>query len=179
MRIGEKGIEIQKYFESIHDGDLSKIWLQPKMDCSGIWTEGYGHAILHNGKFLRGAENEELANKLSTIHTVTEAEMWLYKDNDIRAVEVEKKLRVSLNQNQFDALLSFYYNAGYSSTIFTYINKGTVFLDDLIKFWTTHYIRSDGVIYNGLIKRRCTEAHLYKTGKVDFEAWKQFYDKLR
>ena len=178
MRIGIKGLEIERYFEGIHDGDLHKIGLQPKMDCSGNWTEGFGHAIFYNGKILNGAENEDLANRLSVIKTVEEAEFWLQKDNDIRAVEVEKRLKTDLKQHQFDALMSLCYNAGFSPTIFALINKGNAYLANLIDFWVKHYIRSGGEIKNGLVKRRCTEAHLYLTGEVNFDAWKNYYDKL-
>lgn len=178
MRIGIKGLEIERYFEGIHDGDLHEIGLQPKMDCSGNWTEGFGHAIFHQGKILNGAENKELANKLSVIKTVEEAEIWMQKDNDVRSIKVEKRLKRVLKQHQFDALMSFYYNAGFSPTIFALINKGDAYISDLVDFWTKHYIRSGGEIKNGLVKRRCTEANLYLTGNVDFDAWENYYDKL-
>ena len=45
MKTGTKGIELIKSFESLHDGDLSKIGLQPKMCPAQIWTEGYGRAM--------------------------------------------------------------------------------------------------------------------------------------
>lgn len=31
--------QLIKHYESLHDGDLSAIGLQPKMDCLGIWTD--------------------------------------------------------------------------------------------------------------------------------------------
>jgi GH24 family phage-related lysozyme (muramidase) len=71
-----------------------------------------------------------------------------------------------------------YYNCGYSSKMFIYINKGPAYYDDLIDFWVKHYIKSGGVIRNGLVKRRCCEANLWETGEVNFEAWKKWYDKM-
>lgn len=46
MKTSENGIILIKHYESLHDGDLSRIGLQPKMCPAGYWTEGYGHAIL-------------------------------------------------------------------------------------------------------------------------------------
>ena len=74
--------------------------------------------------------------------------------------------------------MSLFYNAGFSPTIFLLINKGDAYVADLIDFWVKHYIRSGGEIKNGLVKRRCTEANLYLTGNVDFDAWKNYYAKL-
>ena len=48
MRTSNKGIDLIKEFEGLHDGDLSIIGLQPKMCPAGIWTQGYGHAIIYN-----------------------------------------------------------------------------------------------------------------------------------
>lgn len=36
--INEAGISLIKEFESLHDGDLSVIGLQPKQCPAGIWT---------------------------------------------------------------------------------------------------------------------------------------------
>jgi hypothetical protein len=45
MKTSNVGIQLIQEFESLHDGDLTMIGLQPKMDPIGIWTEGYGHAM--------------------------------------------------------------------------------------------------------------------------------------
>ena len=33
-------VKLVSHYEGLHDGDLSKVGLQPKMDPIGIWTEG-------------------------------------------------------------------------------------------------------------------------------------------
>ncbi|MDR6527433.1 GH24 family phage-related lysozyme (muramidase) [Chryseobacterium rhizosphaerae] len=38
MRTSQRGIDLIKEFESLHDEDLKKPGLQPKMDPVGIWT---------------------------------------------------------------------------------------------------------------------------------------------
>ena len=45
---------IVTYYESLHDGDLKMIGLQPKMCPVGIWTEGYGSAITIDGSGISG-----------------------------------------------------------------------------------------------------------------------------
>jgi len=55
MAVTSKTVELIKYFEGLHDGDLKRIGLQPKMCPSGVWTEGYGRAMRDaNGKFIKG-----------------------------------------------------------------------------------------------------------------------------
>jgi len=45
MKISKQGIELIKFFESLHDGNLSKIGLQPKLCPANIVTIGYGRAL--------------------------------------------------------------------------------------------------------------------------------------
>jgi lysozyme len=174
----EKLIHHEITFESLHDGDLSQIGLQPKMDCSGIWTEGYGKAMLFNGKFLKGSENKELAYQLATIHTEVEAIDNLRQRLTANETSVKKRLKIALNQDQLDALNSHFDNCGYSETLYRLIN--TCEFDDpsVSEFWTKHYITSDGIRRAGLIKRRCTEYHWFLTGVWDYDAWKKYYEKL-
>ena len=62
MRTSIVGINLIKEFESLHDGDLSKIGIQPKMDPIGIWTEGYGKAMRgDDGCFLKGKKDKDKA----------------------------------------------------------------------------------------------------------------------
>ena len=54
MKTNNEGIKLIKDFESLHDGDLTLIGLQPKMDPIGIWTEGYGRAMRDKkGNFIK------------------------------------------------------------------------------------------------------------------------------
>ena len=55
MKTSKLGRDLIIHYEQLHDGDLTKIGLQPKMECSSIWTIGYGHALKDvNGKWLTG-----------------------------------------------------------------------------------------------------------------------------
>lgn len=161
MRTGTKGTKLIKEFESLHDGDLRKIGLQPKMDAVGIWTEGWGRAMKgKDGKFLRGAANKSLAERSATIHTIEQANAALEHDLKVREKEVLRNLKISLTQNQFDALVSHYYNTGGSDTLFDLINKKAG-KAAVYKWWTEKYITSGGVKLRGLIRRRKAEADLY------------------
>lgn len=161
MKTSQKGIDLIKSFESLHDGDLKMSGLQPKMDPSKIWTEGWGRAMRDNkGNFLKGESNRQLAYSRATIKTLKEADEALREDLKPREFDVFRKLKVPVTQNQFDALVSHYYNTGGSSTLFDLINKKAA-KDIIYKWFTERYIMSDGKVLNGLIRRRKAEADLY------------------
>lgn len=163
MKISKKGMDLIKTFESLHDGDKSMPGLQPQMDPAGIWTEGYGRAMRDSkGNFLRGIANKELAYCKSTIKTPQDADKAFQEDLRPREHIVMQKIKVPLNQNQFDALVSYVYNTGGSSTLYGLINSKAS--DKEIRSWfENHYITSGGIKYNGLVRRRKAEADLYFT----------------
>lgn len=160
--------EIIKHYESLHDGDLSQIGLQPKMDPCFIWTEGWGHAMIDsNGKFLKGSANKAIAYRLSKIKTLEDAEKQLQKDIEPILLIIKRKITVFLNDNQNEALASFIYNTGGSSTLYSLINKNS---PDLYNWWTKHYITGQGnpKPLPGLVYRRKSEATQFIFGKVQF-----------
>jgi len=161
MRTNQEGINLIKHFESLHDGDMKQIGLQPKMDPIGIWTEGYGRAMRDSkGNFIKGSVNKELAYKKISIRTESEAELALAQDLVPREHIVSQNIRVPINENQFSALVSYVYNTGGSSTLYKLINSKAT--DSEIRSWIQqHYIKADGIIMNGLILRRKAEANLY------------------
>jgi len=157
-------IKLISRYESLHDGDLKEIGLQPKMDPIGIWTEGWGHAILdENGKFIKGIANKELAYKLAKVHNLTEANILFEKDINPIFLIIKRKITIDLNDDQIAALASFIYNTGGSATLYTLINNKS---KDLFNWWTTHYTSGGGVVLKGLIFRRKSEALLFTTGEL-------------
>jgi lysozyme len=160
MVISAKGIDLIKHFESLHDGDLSMIGLQPKMCPSSIYTEGYGRAMVVDGKFLKGAENREKAFRLATIKTEEEAMKALRTDIQKYESIVDKKIKVPVNQNQYDALVSHAYNTGGSDTLFRLVNTNAG-KDAIYNWFTTRYIKGGGVVLKGLVRRRKAEADLF------------------
>lgn len=161
VKTGKKGIELIKKFESIHDGDLTIPGLQPQMDPAGIWTEGWGRAMRDSkGNFLRGIKNKDIAYSRATIHTLEDADRALMEDLIPREKLVLRNIKVPLNQNQFDALVSYVYNTGGSATLYKLINNKSS-PSSIRKWIEEHYITSNGVKYNGLVRRRKAEADLY------------------
>lgn len=163
MKTSKNGISLIKKFESLHDGDLSIIGLQPKMDPIGIWTEGYGRAMRDNkGKFLKGIESKEIAYDSITIHNEEQANKALQEDLNPFELQVSRQIKVPLNQSQFDSLVSYFYNTGGSENLVKLINKKAP-LKDIEKWWTTHYITGNGKKLPGLILRREKEFNLFKS----------------
>jgi lysozyme len=161
MRTSVNGLNLIKEFESLHDGDLSIIGLQPKMCPAKIWTEGYGRAMRDDkGNFIKGIVNKKLAYSRITIHNIKEAEKALLEDLVTFERIVSTKIKISLNQNEFDALVSYTYNTGGSDTLFKLINKKSP-KEQIKKWFETKYITGAGKVLPGLIRRRKTESTLF------------------
>lgn len=171
VETSEQGIKLIKFFESIHDGDLKKIGLQPKMCPAQIWTVGYGHALKDlNGQWLKGVEGYkrmlELYPDLETI-TEDEANEMLIEDLTIYEKRVDS-LGLKLTQYQFDSLVSFSYNVGFNalktSTLLRRIKgeKGSIY--EAFLMWT----KAGGKELKGLVKRRQSEANLYLSGTLKY-----------
>ena len=90
MNVGAAGLALIKRFESCR--------LTAYLDQHGIPTIGWGHTgpEVHMGLVWSQAEAD--AVMLTDLHTVVNAIM--------------RHVDVALNQNQFDALVSFIYNVG-------------------------------------------------------------------
>ncbi len=168
--------QLIKHYESLHDGDLSAIGLQPKMDCLGIWTEGWGAVIYDaNNRMVKGAPNKALAVQFSKIKTEAEAQADLSSkvsriEANVRAI-VNKN--IGLKQHQIDALTDFAYNCGLgslkSSTALRLINKGDLGgVDALLKWNKGKDAKGNMIELKGLTYRRQSEIHLFKTGEVKF-----------
>lgn len=159
MKTSQIGLDLIKFFESLHDGNLKKIGLQPKMCPAGVWTEGYGRAMRdEKGNFIKGASNKQKAYANISIHTIADAELALIEDVNPFELQVIRKLKIDLKQNQFDALVCHFYNTGGSSTLMQMVNENN---PDLKKWWEKHYITANGKQLKGLVNRRKAETKLF------------------
>ena len=147
MRISEKGLAMIEKFE----GCLLKA--SNKLD--GVWTIGYGQTGRYYGKRVRRG--------MTT--TKTEAHAWL-RDHSIKTYEdaVTQAVKVPLNQNQFDALVSFTYNVGVGalkqSTTLRRLNAGDYTgAADALTMWT----KCRRKVLAGLVRRRKEERALFLT----------------
>ena len=164
MKTSEAGKNLIKEFEAIHDGNLTKIGLQPKLCPAGIWTVGWGHALYFNGKALLVDDFVMVDKYFPQFSNMSVEQANQLFDEDLIKYEnlVRVHLKVGVNQNQFDALVSFAYNCGYSQTLFSLINSRSP-TELLGKWWRTHYITSNGVQLPGLVIRRTKELNRYMT----------------
>lgn len=143
MKTSQIGIDLIKHFE----GFISKPYLCP----AGVSTIGFGSTKYVDGKKVK--LNDKAINE-------NEATLLLKNTLTIYENIVNKKVKVQLKQNQFDALVSHTYNTGGSNTLFNLINNEAN--DESIKKWfETKYISANGVKLKGLIERRKAESKLY------------------
>lgn len=142
METSKTGIALIKRFEGLK--------LNAYLCSAGVPTIGYGNTYYPNG----------IKVKLGDTITQEKADE-LLKDI-LKKFEgiVNRKLKVKVSQNQFDALVSHTYNTGGSNTLFRLINTNSD--KQTIKDWIeTRYITANGVKLNGLVRRRKAESDLF------------------
>ena len=145
-KISTKGLEIIKKYE----GFSSKPYLCP----SKVITIGYGSTYYEDGSKVK------LTDSPITQERATELLEALLVSFE-RAVD--SYCTDTINQNQFDSLVSFAYNCGVgnlkSSTLLRKVNvnpDNPTIKDEFLK-WT----KGGGKTLSGLVRRRTEEAQLY------------------
>lgn len=133
--------------------------------CSaGVLTIGVGHALTSteqsNGYILIGGVPVYYNNGL----TVTQVEQLLAQDLKRFERTINRTVTVPLNQNQFDALVSFCFNIGggafLDSTLLLVLNHGDY---AGVPAQMRRWVRVTGTIVPGLQARREKEIKLYLT----------------
>lgn len=142
MKTSQNGIELIKLFE----GCKLKSYKCP----ANVWTIGYGNTFYLDGsKVLMG-------QKISQI----EADMLLLKLLPKYEATVDRNIKVTVTQNQYDALVSFCWNCGSSQALFRLVNQKAT--DEVIyDWWINHYVTGGGKLLAGLVRRRRVEADLF------------------
>ena len=139
MNISLEGINLIKHFEGCE--------LEAYKCPAGVWTIGYGHT-----------KDVQPGDSWSEDHAdhMLEVEMEEYEKyiNDLVTVE--------LNQNQFDAMVSWVYNLGVgnlqSSTLLKVLNAGDYAgVPEQMLRWN----KAGGKVLEGLTRRRQAEADLF------------------
>lgn len=157
MRIGPKGLAIIKKWEGYHDrlpDGRCKAYLDT-IASKKYWSKGY------KGLWTIGYGSTGPGVTQGVIWTEKEAEANLRKEVAKHEVAVSKKLKVPVNQHQFDALVSLSYNIGPNAfpTLLRKVNKGDhAGAAEAFKI----YNKSGGKVVKGLVNRRADEAELYK-----------------
>lgn len=175
MPITKKAIDLIKHYESLHDGNLKEIGIQPKLDPVGIWTIGWGHAIVDplTGKYVRDKANEKRARELFPNFTAQQAEDLLVRDLAAYETPVRKAVKVKLNDDQIGALVSFAYNVGIgsfnSSSALTFLNQNNIAeAGNRLLLWNKGTINGKKVELKGLTYRRMSERDLLVSGVLKF-----------
>ena len=139
MQIGSKGLDLIKHFEGCE--------LQAYKCPAGVWTIGYGH--------IKGVSEG------MTI-TQDEAEQMLIDEMAEYEGYVNKLVTVELNQNQFDAMVSWVYNLGggnlSASTLLKVLNAGDY---AGVPAQMMRWNKAGGKVLEGLTRRRQAEADLF------------------
>lgn len=148
MKTSKKGIELIKKYE----GFVGK----PYLDAVGVPTIGYG--ATHYGNGVKVSIND---------HEISEQEASELLEKMLMSYENTVKMLVTreINQNQFDALVSFAYNLGGAnlskSTLLKKVNANPC--DPSIRDEFMKWVNAGGKKLNGLVRRRAEEAELYFT----------------
>lgn len=137
-RIGQAGLDLIKQYEGCR--------LAAYRCTAGVWTIGYGHtAGVHSGM------------------TITQAQADAYLQQDIAKFEgyvnnpTYVPITEQLNQNQFDALVSFAFNLGAGNL--RKLCKGRTAAQ--IAQAMTQYCKANGKVLAGLRRRRAAEQALF------------------
>lgn len=137
-RIGQAGLALIKQYEGCR--------LAAYRCAAGVWTIGYGHtAGVHSGM------------------TITQAQADAYLRQDIAKFEgyvnnpTYVPITENLNQNQFDALVSFAFNLGAGNL--RKLCKGRTAAQ--IAQAMTQYCKANGRVLAGLKRRRAAEQALF------------------
>tara|TARA_R110000751_G_scaffold134950_1_gene237618 strand:- start:798 stop:1235 length:438 start_codon:yes stop_codon:yes gene_type:complete len=140
MNISKEGIDLIKHFEGCK--------LEAYEDAVGVPTIAYGR--------IKDV-------KMGDSCMQAQAEAWL--DEELHEYEgyINDAVTVSLNQNQFDSLVSWVYNLGpsnlKSSTMLKVLNKEQYAdVPEQIQRWN----KAGGKVLKGLTKRRNAEALLFE-----------------
>lgn len=139
MKTSSKGIEFIKR----HEGFRARAYKCP----ADVWTIGYGHT--------RGVNNGDVITK-------EQGERFLIQDVQTAEREVNSHGLI-INQNQFDALVSFVFNVGVGnfsrSTLLRKLKVNTN--DSTISYEFSRWKNGGGKVLPGLVKRRKEESELY------------------
>lgn len=145
-KVSQKGLDLIKRFEGLE--------LKPYKCPAGIPTIGYGNTYYPSGSKVK------LTDPVITKEKAEELLKFLLGSYE---KSVDSFCRDDINQNQFDALVSFAYNCGVnnlkSSTLLKKVNANPQ--DVTIRNEFMKWNKTGGRVLAGLTKRRQAEADLY------------------
>lgn len=142
MRISDNGIKLIKK----HEG--CRLTAYKAVPTEQSWTVGYGHYGVEEG----------------TVISQVQADAYLKEDLQKSDGYVDKYVSVPVTQNMHDALVSFAYNCGAGrlkkSSLLEKLNRRD-YMGAADAFLL--YVKSDGRVLNGLVRRRNDEREVFLT----------------
>lgn len=145
MKTSKAGLDLIKQFESFRAA--------PYLCSAGVPTIGYGTTVYPNGIKVK-LSDQKITQQL--------AETFLQHHVNAIEKDVSRLVKVTLSQNQFDALMSFVYNVGLGafrdSTLLKLLNAGDI--DGASKQFE-RWNKANGKIVDGLTNRRNAEKALF------------------
>ena len=134
--------------------DFEGLKLKPYKCPAGIPTIGIGTTRYENGKPVTMGDP-----------SITESRAWELLNNRLIGCEsaLKRFVTVDLNQNEFDALVSFIYNVGEgnfaNSTLLRMLNAGDD--RDEVSAQLLRWNKTNGIALDGLTRRRQAERSLF------------------
>ena len=139
MKTSLEGINLIKHFEGCE--------LEAYKCPAGVWTIGYGH--------IKGVQQGDVI-------TEQQADDMLVEELEEYENYIHNLVSCPLNQNQFDALVSWVYNLGSSnlqaSTLLKVLNAGDY---EGVPAQIMRWNKAGGKVLEGLTRRRQAEADLF------------------
>jgi len=148
MQVSARGLDLIAKFEGLR----LKAYPDPGTG-NEPWTIGYGTTVYPDGRKVKKGD------------VITKAQALEYLQHDTRrfANAVGQVVSVPLNQNRFDALVSFTYNVGISafsrSTLLRKINAREY---EAAEAEFDKWVYAAGKVLPGLVTRRKAERELFK-----------------
>jgi len=144
-RISPYGLKKLKEWEGLR--------LSAYRDSANVLTIGYGHTS------AAGKPKVQAGMKI----TQTEAETILLDDLEQYEADVERLVKVPLNDNQFAALVSFHFNTGAlgKSTLLKKLNAGDY---EAVPYELNKWVFAGKKRIQGLVNRRAAEIGLWSKG---------------
>ena len=152
MKASENAYNLIRKYEKF----VPKLYSNDGGGGGGNCTIGYGHLI------RKGPCTTDDFAKYPNGISQPDAEATLKSDVEIREEMIRRNVKVLLNQNQFDALISFLFTMGEgtlrSSTLLKKLNSSDYVA---VPVEMSKFLYSNGKLANGLIPRRQEEAQLF------------------
>ena len=165
--LGEKGLTLIKYYEGYR--------AYPYKDY-GHWSIGYGSVCEDPSLYPNGITEAEASALLVTRMASYEAKLDSFLD----------EYNIKVNQNQYDALVSFTYNLGNPWKRYDEFDLKTILINGAEKYCAEdiknafgQFCKAGGKVLSGLVKRRAAEAELFMTPVVVDKPVCSLFDDVR